>query len=298
MFRGKSRSLQEFKKRKQQQHKTKKKSAQKKAIKLLEKKEVSGPTKPWQHFSKGLKWSLVFGTVLGIIYVIFYSPIFMVQHIIVEANGQHQVIEQSTNNALEGRQYNLFFQRSMVTVSKQKIIDNILQDHETLSEVQVAKRWPNIIKITAQEKKVLLIWQLNEQQFDIGGGGIALRESTTPTAEHPIPLVVDERKDATIAIGERVISEQFLTFAKELPETMKKYTRLNIEKLSTPNPNTRELHVETREGWRLILDTARSPVEEMKTLNKIVEEKLTKEELENIEYIDLRIKEKTFYKFK
>lgn len=59
-----------------------------------------------------------------------------------------------------------------------------------------------------------------------------------------------------------------------------------------------ELRVETRDGWRVYFSTARTIETQAKVLREIIDDKITEDNIAQLEYIDLRIKGKASFRFK
>ncbi len=57
----------------------------------------------------------------------------------------------------------------------------------------------------------------------------------------------------------------------------------------------KDLRVNTNEGWHVLFDRSRDLKNQLEALKLVLEEKI-KEERKNLEYIDLRIENRVYYK--
>lgn len=307
-FTGKSSTLKEYRKKKQKTN-TKTKTEKRKKIhpKIYEKSTDTTPSKIWMYFQRGLIWGIIIGIIVGTITIAMYSKLLRFQNIIIVSHSGevYEDLQQQTHRELEGYLYSVIPKNNIFFLKKSQISNMVYDSTPLARHVTIERRWPNSLRINIEEKERVLIWEHAGQHYDVEREGYIFRKSNLSEIEEMLAsdsrktlIIHDQQKEKTIEAPQRIAEQEFIAFAMEIPNTIEKYTRLEIEKISTPNPTTRELHLLTNQGWILLLDTSRSPELEIKTLNKIVEEKLTKDELEKLEYIDLRVREKTFYKLK
>ena len=66
----------------------------------------------------------------------------------------------------------------------------------------------------------------------------------------------------------------------------------------TPNRMSGDLKVETTEGWKIYLSKDMGLENEIFMLKAILDKKINGDQRKDLEYIDLRINDKAFYKFK
>lgn len=309
-FRGRSKTVREFQRdrKKQKIRKAASRKRKPKNPKIVEATENTAPSKVWESFQRGLKWGVGLGLLLLAIYALAYSPLFRINAIRVtgvQESVNKAAITATIEERLEGTTWGIIPNNNALLLREKDIEMHVQEKHAIVQTVSTTIRLPRAIDVQIVEKKREVIIEQHGRHVDVDSHGTAFQE--TPPNDLADILQSEQSKtnivhvtssNDQLTIGDRITEESFIAFASQLPDIMKHFTRLEIERISTPGLHTRELHVETAEGWLLLLDTARSPQNEIKTLNKVVEEKIGPEELDNIEYIDLRIREKTFYKLK
>lgn len=306
-FKGSSRSLRDFQKHHRTAKTNRKSVFENRNPKIVERSSRTTPSKTWGYFQRGLVWGASIGLVVGILTIALYARAFRIDHIIISSETLTDTahIEETIRNVTQGTSFAIIPNDHLLFLRKKAIIEAIEENDPIIRTASVSVRWPSTVHIDIEEKERVLWWKIGTTFYDVDDQGIAFRRTPAQTTQELIEnnesvarIIIDQREEFFPEIPSHLATENFIAFAAALPKTLATHTRLTMERMTTPNPTTRELHVETSNGFTILFDTSRNPEHEIKTLNKIVEEKLTHEQLEKLEYIDLRIREKTFYKLK
>ena len=109
-------------------------------------------------------------------------------------------------------------------------------------------------------------------------------------------LVVQEEKDEKIKISQKVADQNFIGFILEISKNLEQIENLEIISLRTPESASLEIWITTIEGWQVIFNTSEPAKKQAGNLAKFLSEKIDEKERENLEYIDLRIPGKIYYK--
>lgn len=224
--------------------------------------------------------------IIGAIYIIFFSPIFKIQNIIIEGNQEikqdqiQEITDKIIKNSFLGN--NLMF---IPTEKIQKEIDNIF----LIKKAEILKRWPNQLIIKIEERTPALIWVTKEKYF-VDYDGFVIKKVDK---EINLPIVID-KKEIEIFEGQKIVSQNFVQFIKELYKNLPLKTSYTIDSILIEEV-TFDIEVRTQQGIVLYF-TTENPLEIQ--LNRL------KDSLNEIEkrgdrvvyYIDLRLKDKVFYK--
>ena len=129
------------------------------------------------------------------------------------------------------------------------------------------------------------------QCFYLDKEGIIYKES--PAMDGSLILVINDLRKRNIGIGEQVISRELMDFilmAKEkLPEI------LNIRGLNFSIISIQDLRIMTSLGWRIYFNPQKPVDKQIEVLKRVLEEEI-KEAREGLEYIDLRIENRAYFK--
>ncbi len=119
---------------------------------------------PTKDASAGIQRQIfLFLFILGIgafFYLLFFFPFWEIHEIAIV--GHEKVAEikvrEEVSRELEGRVFHLFPKKNLIITSKAAIAANIQERFAQVESVSVAKEFPNVLKITLQEKEPVAIW--------------------------------------------------------------------------------------------------------------------------------------------
>jgi cell division septal protein FtsQ len=102
-----------------------------------------------------------------------------------------------------------------------------------------------------------------------------------------------------VGLGSRVAKTTFVDFCEHMPEKISSIVNLDISSnLFTPSSMSSEVRTSVNNKWDLLLSTERPIETQGEILKKIINEKIEPGKIEEIEYIDLRIKGKATFKLR
>ena len=223
---------------------------------------------------KLFKWFLLILVIISIIYLLFYSPLFIIKNIIVDKD-----LPASINEHLESiKGKNIFL------IKSSKIKEDVLKTFPELTEISIIRGLPDSIKITYSERNPKMIWQSAGRYFLVDEAGIIFREIQGAA---DLPLVKDNN-DLPVNIGSQVVSLNFINFAGEGRSKLKDIMELDHFEV---NETTFQLDAIMTNGLKLKFDTTRSIDSQLEALKKFLSDHPNEAEV----YIDLRVEGKVFY---
>ncbi|MDO8430166.1 MAG: hypothetical protein Q7S73_02260 [bacterium] len=231
----------------------------------------------------------IFLVLIGIFYIIFFSPIFKVRGF--KISGQNRLSNDSVLKILEPLVLNSWLldflgKENLLTWSRQ---DLNLSGTSVLS-AKIHRDWiRQVVLIDIKERIPLGIWcGKTESCYWLDEDGIAFEEA--PETEGSLILIVYDNSAKSAALGEKVVEERF---SKNLTDILKAISKMSIPvKKSTFDKTLQELHIATYEGPDLFFSIRFNPELNLASLRSLKE----KGTLGGMQYIDLRIENKIFYK--
>lgn len=216
---------------------------------------------------------IIFG---GLIYFLFYSSLFRIKNIIIEDSNS-----QVSNFCEKYKGSNILL------FSSSRIEEEIIEKFPEVKDLEVIRGLPDTIKIRFQDRQSKIIWQTQGKNFLVDNSGQIYKETEDLS---DLPQVKDN-KDISVNIGQQVVSESFLNFLTELNST---FTQANGFKINRFEINDTIFQVDalTDQGWTVIFDTTRKVTDQLSDLSKFLNEHKN----EVIEYIDLRVEGRVYYK--
>ncbi len=158
-----------------------------------------------------------------------------------------------------------------------------------IKSISVQRSWPHGVSVSVILKQPSLGWSSGNQTYLLDRDGTVI--SALP-AGSTLPVVVDG-SNLPVKLGDRVTSSRFVDFTTSvtngLPALGVKATTLAVKE------TTFDLYVNTNKGYQLVFDTTRPVAQQLADLKTILVS-LAAQKRTAVEYIDLRIDGKAYYK--
>lgn len=190
----------------------------------------------------------------------------------------------------------LFKKDNLFLFPSKKIKSTLLKDFPKIKEVAIKKSFPNFVKIEIQERKMAAIWcdltALPQNCFFIDKDGTIFEEA--PSVDGSLIFKIDGKfKTEDIKLGAKIFEPGFL-------DKIFDSKRIFEENLGASFPNFTVLEDNVLEansslGWKIIFDSSSDLGLQIEALKKIFAE-MKPEEREILEYFDLRIGGRIYYK--
>src|SRR4030042_379403 len=254
-------------------------------------------------FSRWIFQVLLMGFFGICAYILFFSSFMDIDTISVRGNLEipsGEIVKQ-IEKSFGGKSFGYFPSKNYFFVSK-KNIGNVLKSNFNRLEVRaIEKKFPNSITINVLERKAEIVWCSAGVCYLAAEDGLiydgaAGSEEELKAANYVV--VVDDRA-RMIDIGKTKRNPDYIQFV----EAVDKMLRDDLEipaagSYHTPEIASGEISVETSEGWIIKLSSELSIEEEGKIIRTLFEKELNKEIRKNLDYLDLRVRNKAFYKMK
>lgn len=226
--------------------------------------------------------------ILVIIWLTFMSPIFKINN-----------IEISDNSYLNGT--SLTFGDNLLILSKSHLKSELSSAFPSITNIKITKRLFHTIKIDFQNRVQVGIWcnELNCYYFD--KEGVAFKEA--PQTEGGLILKVTDKSNGGAKLGDSILDSgktNFVTaFSDKINSLNNRVNENNQFKILgfkiKPLPSV-DLEALTDQNWSIYLDEKQEPSIAANNLITLLEEAI--KNTVNLEYIDLRIPSRIFYKLK
>lgn len=238
-------------------------------------------------------------------YVIFFSPFLIITRVSVSGTQEldANVIGSLVGAEINGKYFNKITKNNILLVSSKKIEKIISDRFKRIESVQVKKVFPEALEIIIAERESMFILCSNNTCFIVDNNGIPYARAdfeSNELKENEL-LVMNDDGGKEIKIGEQVVTADYMKYLLAIKNELKSELDLEIEKnYRTPRLISGDIRVKTSEGWMIYFDES-LPIEKEIEALKLVLEKIEKDETgkrASLEYIDLRIENKVFYKYK
>jgi cell division septal protein FtsQ len=262
----------------------------------------TAPRRRYVFFQHTLRWLLILILSVFISWLLFFSPFFRIKELTIIGNKitAPEEIENEVNQIIKKRAFLIFPKDNFIFLNATEIKNNLIENNPCFQKVEVKKELPNILKIEVSERKGIIIWCYQSNCFFVDKNGVAYERISQilPNGEgnQEEMYVVQEEQEEPIEPGQKIAEKDFIEFILEAIDSLERYSGLEAVSLKTPSSVSLEIWITTNEGWQAIFDTSRSAESQAANLAKFLNEKISQEERKNLEYVDLRVRGKIYYK--
>jgi len=251
-------------------------------------------------------------TSLGLlIWFIFYTDVFTVQAVTVVDARDHT--QQTTKEIVQTHIDRLPLRQNIFFVQSDAIEANIISDLPQVHTVHVTRKLPGTIKVIIQEKTPALLLLSSTQYYFVDGQGIPYEEARLETLPGTVlPIVKNNTQDSTVTLGVPAVDASFVNFVQQIQEHLPETVDAQVAAIRIPSLAAREVHFTLDNNWELRFDVTRPAAVQLDTLKRVIEQMINADNSNtdsdsanddqsntgDVEYIDLRIPNRVYYKLK
>jgi cell division septal protein FtsQ len=226
------------------------------------------------------------------IWFIFFTDAFTVRAITVVDAREHT--SEAIKTMLEEKiGSNMFWLQTPVL--EQKILLSVPQ----VRDVHIARTLPETLKVVVQEKEPVLLLLSQRKYYFIDGNGIAYEEARLDTLPGIVlPIVKNNDEAAQLTLGTPVVDQRFIGFVQYVQTHLPEMVGSQVVETRIPSLAAREVHFHLDNNLIIRLDITREPQGQLAILRKLLETTIPADKKSQIEYIDLRIPQRVYYKLK
>ncbi len=265
----------------------------------------TAPRQRWIFFQEIIRWFLALLLAFFVIWFIFFSPFFRIKELTILGDKitDSEKIKNEINQIIKKNVFFILPGDNIIFIKPAEIKKILSQENPRFQNIEIEKKFPNILRTEISEREGIIIWCRQENCFFVDKIGIAYAEVLSAEPLFIIErenqekmFVVQEEKEEKIEIGQKVANQNFIKFVLEISKELENFSGLEVIALRTPESISSEVWVTTNEGWQAVFDVSKSAKSQIANLAKFLNEKISEKERKNLKYIDLRVQGKIYYK--
>ncbi len=252
---------------------------------------------------KILTWFLVVAFVGVTTYVLFFSPLLNINSI--QVSGAEKIDANNISNiiktVLQGKYGGLFKKNNIILASESGIEKALFEKFKKLDEVEITKKFPDELLINIKERQSSLVFCSGEPCFVIDNGGQAYAQADFASNEldEQNLSILRDLSQKPVAMEDVSIDASLLQFMADIKNRLRTDLDLEIkQEWSTPTVVSGDLRAETAQGWKIYFGEDVGVNKEMEMLKTVLNNSIDKTRQSDLDYIDLRLNNKVYYKFK
>jgi len=276
-----------------------KKKKNKKTRKNVMKKEISSAEKIGQ--LKKILFFILLVIFVGVTFwVLFFSSLIRVKDVKI-TGFQEDFAEKIVLSVLNSQYLGLIPQDNILLLSSSRIEKKLQEELIMAQDIKVNKNFPNSIEVFFRERKEVIIWCRDgslDDCFLIDGAGKAFYQiSGNEDFLNNFPIVFS-KGSLEFETGIVVIKPKLANFCSEINDSLQEEANIKLERnYYTPSFMSGEIRVKTEQGFVVYFNSFSTAYEQSRLLKSVLVENI-KEEINNLEYIDLRLDGKVLYKLR
>ncbi|MEK7499403.1 MAG: FtsQ-type POTRA domain-containing protein [Patescibacteria group bacterium] len=187
--------------------------------------------------------------------------------------------------------------QNLLFIPTEQLEQKILLDVPQVRDVHMVRKLPGTLKIIVQEKQPAILLISGGSYYFVDAEGIAYEQALLDVLPGVVlPTVKNSDANATVTLGTNAVETQFVTFIQEALQKLPSITGAQIAEMRIPSLATKEVHFYLDKNWRVLMDTTRSAKDQIGILELLLADTISDQEKQTLEYIDLRIPNRVYYK--
>lgn len=235
--------------------------------------------------------------ILSAFYIfIFYSGL-QIKNIIISGNEKMQSknIEDFIFNNIDKKILEFgnlkLTSESIFLVNIIHLEEKILEKFPIIKKIKIDKKLPQTLILGVQERKPLGIF-CNKECFLIDEDGVIFESLLEPLKN--VTVVRQTFGEKKVFIGEKVIAKDIMNAISKIKNSLKDNFQIDIEEALVSNPL--KINIRTNENWQIYFDLDSDINLQIAKMNLILKDEISADNRKNLQYIDLRFKDRAYYK--
>ncbi len=237
------------------------------------------------------------GFCAGFVYLLFFAKLLDVRN--VRITGNETVPRENLASAVDewlGSDFFKITRRSnIVFLPLAKLSSKISSRFPLLEEVRADRQFPHSLNISVAERKPRGIWCLTASSdcFYFDKSGVAYAKNGASSGF--LMAIIDDERKRKIEIGSPVESGEWLGSVFLARDALAE-KGINITKFIIPADSFDELRAQTAQGWVVLFGISTNIARQINSLTDFFKQKMTPEKISKLQYVDLRIQDRIYYK--
>jgi cell division septal protein FtsQ len=241
---------------------------------------------------------------LGVVaYLLFLSPFMVISKINVSGteNLDPAVVRDAIGAEISGKYLNLIPKNNIILAGGGRMENFLASKFKRIGRVEVKKSFPDTLNIMVSERKSSLVLCSADKCFVVNPEGIAYAEAdfgTNDLGENNLAVLYDDG-NKSIQLKDNILDVGYVQYILDIKNKLQSDLGIEIDKnLHTPQLISGDIRVTTNAGWQIYFDESIPAQKQIDMLGLVLNQKIDKNKIGDLKYIDLRIDNKVYYKFK
>ena len=239
----------------------------------------------------------ILAVIASVVYILCFSPYLKIKDIRVEGTQKisgNEIINLS-KQALSGREHWIIPKDSVVFFNGTKLKGFLLKQASLIKSVDVVRSMSGLLVIKIQERQKAILFCDAQKCYNIDDGGLIFEEA--PAIYGGMAVALKDNSGREAKVGDSAVGAELVSFIKEARRLLNERVNLNLIYFEIGSHPSAEVNAITVEDWKIIFDPNRDAGDQIAALKLVLDDQI-KEQRDNLEYIDLRVNNRVYFKYR
>lgn len=205
-------------------------------------------------------------------------------------------------NLLLGEKYfNLVPKNNILLLKEAYLNDLFTQEFGIVKRIKIIKKFPDKITIVVEERKPLINLENSQGRFILDDEGNSYAGDFFDSSgfnQQELPILKEKNSESATSFNNDA-GQKYLNFIFGIKDKLENFLDIKVKKeISALRIISGDIVFESEEGWQMYFNKKVEINKAIEMLRLVLDEKIGQEKIKNLDYIDLRINNKVYYKFK
>ncbi len=236
-------------------------------------------------------------------YVFVFSNFLAITKVEVLGNKKIKTesILEKINGKSEGKYWNIFPKNNFLYIRNNDFEEMLKKEFHRIDDIAIEKEFPNKLEIKIIEKEKILLWCSQGECYFLDKDGVISTKFSRDDAEvyKGDNIKIIDQSQFAVSEEELILNPKRIKFILQLANRFTKETGIIIGKeYRMSSRDSEDVIVQTDKGWDIYFNTSLSLKKTIRVFKTVLSKKFNLDDLYNLEYVDLRFKNKVFYRLK
>lgn len=254
------------------------------------------PVRKANRFIKVFQFFILIIFIGGIGYIL-YSPILNIANIDIQVDNEilQKDIKSKSEDLIQAHNH-WYYNNKNIFLARTDILDKELQkEFPQIKDITIKRTINRSLELNIQLRTPLFTICENTICFNISDDGVNIGNDSLSAS------LISLRGIAPKSRGEIVVSEREMAWFKTILEVYNQIDGMKVSAISIEQKADNRIlgvFVYTEQGYYIMLDLDTDIVYQAGALKQVFISQIPSEQRPNLQYIDLRVKDRVYYKFK
>lgn len=256
-------------------------------------------SKNWRKIKRKLPALVVVTLCAGLVYLTMFSPVFKIKNVSIEGNKNIPLdsLRGEVEANLRDKTFFILPSDSVFIFSPKNLEHDLREKFKRIETIQARKSFFDTLHISLIEKRGVFKWCRQSGCFLINEQGVAynipLDESMLAEEEKSL-LTITEFVHELPGNNEKIVNDTFIQAIWKIHDEL----GAEIVEFTTPSVLSNKIVIKMKHEWQAAFTTNFPIKDQLVNFKALFSNEITLEQKRNLEYIDLTVEGRAYYKFK